>query len=324
MKKCSIFIIAILHFVFGGFGALAEPVRFVVLGDLPYSEDQARVLESEIRPAIAAGNFPFAIHLGDFKSGGADCTDTGMDLAHDRIMSLIPGRVFYTPGDNDWTDCDRDKLSNPISEIKRLARLRQVFYSKPVPVSDAWHHQHQAGYPENATWQYKGIQFATIHVVGTNNGRREIELDDKSKALDAVDARDAANSKWLKAAFAMALKPNVKALVIAMQADITRHKWTRACSRKHRSNCDGFGVLRETLMSQSAPFRKPILIIHGDTGSLCVDRAFGGEQAPNLWRLNSTGDWVVDAMVVEVDAAAAKKPFGFRRLLKGAVFLAAC
>ena len=324
MKNNSVFSLAFLYIALGCFGVSAEPVRFVVVGDLPYSEDQARVLESEIRPAIAAGNFPFAIHLGDFKAGGADCTETGLITAHDRIMTLIPGRVFYTPGDNDWTDCDRDKLSNPISEMKRLTRLREVFYAELVPVPDAWRYRRQFGYPENATWRHDGIQFATLHVVGTNNGRREIELDDKPKALDAVDARDAANLKWLQAAFAAASKPDVKVLVIAMQADISRVNWTRDCSRKYRSKCDGFGALRDNLMSQSAALRKPVLLVHGDTGRLCIDRAFGGERAANLWRLNSAGDWVVDAVVVEVDAASAKKPFGFRRLLKGAVLQAAC
>ena len=109
-----------------------------------------------------------------------------------------------------------------------------------------------------------------------------------------------------------------------MQADISRVNWTRDCSRKYRSKCDGFGALRDNLMSQSAALRKPVLLVHGDTGRLCIDRAFGGERAANLWRLNSAGDWVVDAVVVEVDAASAKKPFGFRRLLKGAVLQAAC
>ena len=58
MKNNSVFTVAFLYTVLGFFGISAEPVRFVVVGDLPYSEDQARVLESEIRPAIAAGNFP--------------------------------------------------------------------------------------------------------------------------------------------------------------------------------------------------------------------------------------------------------------------------
>ena len=129
MKNNSVFTLAFLYIALGCFSVSAEPVRFVVVGDLPYSEDQARLLESEIRPAITAGNFPFAIHLGDFKAGGADCPEIGLITVRDRTMTLISGRVYYTPGDNDWTDCDRDKLSNPISEMKRLTRLREVFYA---------------------------------------------------------------------------------------------------------------------------------------------------------------------------------------------------
>ena len=63
MKNNSVFTIIFLYTVLGCFGVSAEPVRFVVVGDLPYSKDQARVFESEIRPAIAAGNFllPFIL-----------------------------------------------------------------------------------------------------------------------------------------------------------------------------------------------------------------------------------------------------------------------
>jgi hypothetical protein len=48
MKNNSVFTFAFLYIVLGYFGVSAEPVRFVVVGDLPYSEDQARVFESEI------------------------------------------------------------------------------------------------------------------------------------------------------------------------------------------------------------------------------------------------------------------------------------
>ena len=82
-------------------------MRFVALGDLPYTNSQAKDLEAEIKPKIQIGGFPFVIHYGDFKSGGDDCNDAELQAAYNQIMSLLPGRVFFTPGDNDWTDCDR-------------------------------------------------------------------------------------------------------------------------------------------------------------------------------------------------------------------------
>ena len=38
-------------------------------------------------------------------------------------------------------------------------------------------------------WRLGGIQFATLHVVGTANGRVGIKRDNKAVALDAVEAR---------------------------------------------------------------------------------------------------------------------------------------
>lgn len=294
--------------------AAAEPVRFVVIGDLPYSADQYRTLETELRPGIAKGGFPFVVHVGDFKGGGVPCSDEGLERAYRQIMSLIPERVFYTPGDNDWTDCDRGKLNAPIWELKRLDRLREVFYSKSPAVPEGWHYRRQEDYPENAMWRFGGIQFATLHVVGTNNGRVEIELDDKSTALDAVDARDAANARWLDSAFASAVTSAASALVVAMQADITKVGWDRKCSRKHRAKCDGFASVRDQLIVASAAFRKPVLLVHGDTGRYCIDRDFGGDAAPNLWRLNSAGDWIVDATVIEFDPSAPDAGFSFIRI----------
>jgi hypothetical protein len=67
---------------------------------------------------------------------------------------------------------------------------------------------------------------------------------------------------------------------------------------------DGFGALAE-----------PVLLIYGDIGLFCIDCAFGGGWAPKFYRFSSARDWVIDAMVVEVYAAAVKIPFGFRCLL---------
>lgn len=304
--------------------ANAEPLRFVAIGDIPYGADQSRVLETEIRPAIAAGHYPFVIHVGDFKSGGASCSDRGLEVAYEQIMSLLPDRVFYTPGDNDWTDCDRGKLTKPIPELARLAKLREIFYTKPMDLPADWAFRSQAEYPENAQWRYGDIQFATVHVVGTNNGRKEIELDDERVALDAVDARDAANNAWLKTTFADAADPSVQALVVATQADISRVGWNRDCSRKRRTKCDGFSSIRKALVAGAASLGKPVLIVHGDTGRFCVDREFGGDDAPNLWRLNGAGDWVVDAAIVEINVSNSRRPFTVFRILDGSQLYAEC
>ena len=47
----------------------------------------------------------------------------------------------------------------------------------------------QDGYPENARWVDDGVTYVTLHVVGTNNGRAQILLDDVDFALAQVSAR---------------------------------------------------------------------------------------------------------------------------------------
>jgi len=301
-----------------------DTVRFVALGDLPYTNSQARDLEAEIKPRIRAGGFPFAIHYGDFKSGGDDCNDAELQAAYEQIMDLLPGRVFFTPGDNDWTDCDRKKLDRPISELKRLEKLREVFYSKPLSISDTMQVQRQKDYPENVTWRHGDIQFAAVHVVGTNNGRVEVKQDDFWTAMTAAWARDTANAAWLKHSFSRAKDSSVKALVVAMQADPTRVKWEEPCTADNPDRCDGFLAIKKILVRRSANLDKPVLLIHGDTRDYCVDRGFGGAKAPNLWRLNGAGDYTFDATVVEVRADDEDEPFRFRRLLNGSLLNSEC
>ncbi|MCI5143791.1 MAG: hypothetical protein D3909_19115, partial [Candidatus Electrothrix sp. ATG1] len=63
--------------------------------------------------------------------------------------------------------------------------------------------------------------------------------------------------------------------------------------------------------------RRPVLLLHGDTYPFCMDKDFGGPQAPNLWRLNAWGDFKTpaDATVVTVQAESPQQPFAAETLL---------
>ncbi|MCI5119609.1 MAG: hypothetical protein D3908_00110 [Candidatus Electrothrix sp. AUS4] len=56
---------------------------------------------------------------------------------------------------------------------------------------------------------------------------------------------------------------------------------------------------------------RPVLLLHGDTTPFCMDKNFGGPQAPNLWRLNAWGDFKVpaDATLVTVQPENPQQPF---------------
>ncbi len=308
----------------GGTCLAAEdaPVRFVAIGDTPY-KGEVEAVEDDVIPAIVESGVPFVVHYGDIKDGREPCTDAVLLSHRDRIRNLHDGPVFYTPGDNEWTDCDRRFLSTRFSELERLSRLRELFFRDPVDVPEDWHYSRQPNFPENARWFLGGVQFVTIHAVGTNNGRSEVLLDDVEAAISLVEARDHANRVWLSEGFAQARRRKAGALVIITQADVTAPFAGGPCTPNLRSDCDAFLALREQLIVDARRFhdwgapRKPVLLVHGDTDPYCWDKRFGGERAPNLWRLNAWGDFrnPVDATEISVRPADPVAPFSARTLL---------
>ena len=278
-----------------------EPVKFVVMGDMPYSTYEREQLQGEIKAAIAAAEVPFLIHYGDFKAGNTSCTDELFQQTKAEIESLHP-MVLYTPGDNDWTDCDRGGLTQPVSELERLDFLRNLFFTD----TRAQEVVRQNQYPENARWWQDGVLFSTLHIVGTDNGRKQILLDNPQDAIAKVNQRDQANQTWLKEAFAQAESKDAQAMVLVMQADISETFGKRACSETVATDCDPYEEFRNQLRLAASEFRdqesslKPILLVHGDTYPFCLDSNFGGAVAPNLQRLNAWGDFQQPADVTEI------------------------
>ena len=297
-------------------------LRFVAIGDTPYSADEEARLQREVAAAIATTQPAFVVHYGDFKGGGETCTSTLFQTRRDQIFNLDPGRVFFTPGDNDWTDCDRPFLRPPVSELAQLDLLRQLFFAEPLTLPEQWAYASQPNYPENARWIHSGVVFATVHVVGTNNGRQQILIDDVDVALAQVAARDEANQRWLDAAFDEARAQQAQAVVIVIQADVTQPGGRGSCT-VDPINCDAFADFRAQLTRHASQFqeegqpRKPVLLIHGDTFPFCLDQQFGGETVPNLWRLNAWGDGQspVDATEIMVQLDRVDQPFSARTLV---------
>jgi hypothetical protein len=297
----------------------SEELRFTVFGDAPYTGTQIEVLKKTVAPAIQNAEFSFLIHVGDFKGGGEPCTDDLIQERYDQLMALHPERVFYTPGDNEWTDCDRPDLKHRFSELERLGHLRNLIRSKPMKLPAGWHYATQPEFPENARWTQGKVMFATVHIVSTNNGREEILLDDIERTLDLVDARDKANRVWLGAAFDAARKSDSGAVVIATQADVTKLAGSAPCNDSLRIRCDAFAAFRDELLRNAASFKKPVLLVHGDTNPFCLDKRFGGDTAPLLWRLNALGDYSeVDATAITVQLDDQEEPFVITPLMTGA------
>lgn len=304
---------------------------FAVIGDIPYGPEDDVALQGEILPRLKGSTYPFVVHVGDYKSGGAPCTEE-LDAAMTALIgALSPRPVFYTPGDNEWTDCDRNPdpaTGKPMSELGRLGKIRALFFATPASSAAELRPMRFNSLPENQTWRYRGVRFVTLHVVGTNNGRSWVTGDGLDAAAAAADARDAANLQWLMFALGAAIGEKADALVIAMQADMTDvhpSALGKPCTdvKAAANPCDGFLALRAGVRYAAEEFGRPVLLIHGDTEPFTLDQEFLENAAPNLWRLNAAGDvhfhegaWhgLRDVTVVTIDPGASP-PFSAKGLV---------
>jgi len=286
---------AALAVCFFSVAAAAEDMRFIVFGDAPYNDHEYKVLTKIAGDLRTQGQHRFAIHYGDTKKSSLRCTDAILEKHQALIFSMGRGPVFFTPGDNDWTDCDRqgDDELNILDN-----HLMPLYFSadkRPETRFDlsGWDVARQEGRPENARWRVGGVQFGLLHHVATENGRDEIDESDPQVALDRVDARDADNLAWLSETFTAAT--GAEALVLALHADPTVGDETRpACSPETQTGCHPHKLLTEALKREAEKYGKPVLLVHGDTMPYCYQSGYLG--AANLFRLNGPGDKIKPAV----------------------------
>jgi len=292
----------------------ADGFDFVALGDMPYRSDA--MVGPAYRHLIALINDvapPFSIHVGDFKDGLAACSDDEFRLQWSNFQRFASALV-YTPGDNDWLDCNR-RGDDP---LERLQALRERFFStaqslgqRPIPLQrQSTLMPAYARYRENARWVHKGVVFATFHTVGQANGSDSPMAAVRDEGL----AREAANAAWIRAAFEHARATGARALVLATQAEALRPDLPDH-PRRLRLH-PPFTSIAHTLLplAELAPF--PVLLIHGDFHSYVTDQPFtnaAGQPITNLWRLQVFGEPRMHAVLVRVNAPgpAGTPPFGF-------------
>lgn len=278
--------------------ATADPFTIVALGDAPYGkpEEVYAPYEALIGTINALG--PRAvIHVGDTKSGSTPCSDEilGQQLAY---MNSFAAPTLYSPGDNEWTDCYREKAGS-FDPQERLDHLRATYFADPAksfgqtPAEVA--SQAADGYPENARLLLDDVMIVTAHVVGSNNN---FEIRDP-RAVEEFFARDAANLAWLKESFAAAR--DAKALVIAMQADMFEFDWN-AFGDETWLRHSGFANVGPALIAEAAAFGKPVLLVYGDSHTFRAGRPFP-TTAPNVLSLEVPGEKQMDAVEITIDTA---------------------
>lgn len=287
----------------------------VILADTPYSNKEKQILQGPDGPLyrlINKENPSVVMHLGDFKSGGDSCTDDLLTEHKVLLTQIYPGKIIYTPGDNDWTDCDRMWLFYSFNELERLDYLKKLmFQTSPLLDNKLTLITSQPAQIENKLWINDRLAISTLHIVGTSNGRVNIRKSNQDSAIKKVDERDKLNIAWLKN-----IEENsasFDALIIGFQADIYQQEVLQspACTSSSLETCDAFSIYRQAFKDLATRIKKPILISHGDTGEFCYERL-----DDNLWHLNAAGDFrFIDATSVTFNNKSAEQPFSIKGLI---------
>jgi hypothetical protein len=233
--------------------------------------------------------------------------------------------AFFTPGDNDWTDCDRP-ANGSFNELERLQHERQVMFSTdrsfgqktmeaevqstPLCVGTANTTPGSTTGPyfptpcvENRRWTFHKVTFATVNVQGTCNNRCSSGGGAPDPTGDQTEyaARNAADVQWLKDTFAEAKDQGSAGVMIVWQADpgFDLSDGTRAPLRDPKTlvetdgQPDGFHDVLTTLRDLTIDFKKPVALVYGDSHYFRVDKPLqnaSGQRLENFTRVETFGD----------------------------------
>jgi hypothetical protein len=284
---------------------------FVALGDMPYNLPGDYTKFDRLIAAINKMKPAFTLHVGDIKSGSTLCSNELFKKAYDQLQTF-EGALVYTIGDNEWTDCHRSKAGSH-DPRERLAKIREMFFAKPEkslgknPIdveSQALVTPQYATYVENARFAKNGVQFISVHVVGSNNGFEAQDPDDAKEFFP----RDLANAAWIESGFGKAKENDAKAVVIFMQAEFDQARFPNGSMPRQ----SGFTRVLDAIEAGAKSFGKPVLVINGDEHfiELTPLKNSRGKPIPNVLRLMVYGDGEVHAIRVVVDPDSAGV-FGF-------------
>jgi hypothetical protein len=286
----------------------AQPYAIGLWGDMPYSDQQEAVGLPNLIADMNAQGLVFTVHDGDLKQGSNSACD---DTLYDRALgwfNQLRGAAMFTPGDNDWTDCDRAS-NGGFNSLERLDAERRLFFATPFSLGTRPTRQEVQLEPlcmglggaavpcvENRRWTVGRVVYVTLNVQGSCNNLCDTAPD----ALEHA-ARNAANVQWLKDSFAAARARGAVAVMLISQASPgwDASDGTRAPLRDARTLAqtdgqpDGFQDFMLALRTEVAAFRRPVAYVHGDSHYFRIDKPLldaAGRRLENFTRIETFGD----------------------------------
>ena len=283
-------------------------------GDLPYSDLQATTGVPNLIADMNRQDLRFTVHDGDLKVGSGVPGSTTPTTCSDALyvqalgyLQALEAPAMLTPGDNDWTDCDRP-ANGGFNSLERLDHERALFFSTPFSLGQHRLRQDVQTTPlcrgvsgmvpcaENRRWTVGGVTYVTLNVQGSCNNLCDVAPD-----FSEYQTRNLANIAWMRAAFAEATSRGSAAVMVIAQAN---PGWdladpTRAPLRDPKTlfqtdgQPDGFQEYLSALRDEVIAFRKPVAYVHGDSHYFRIDKPFldrQGRRLENFTRVETFGD----------------------------------
>jgi hypothetical protein len=266
-------------------------------GDLPYSDLQKTVGVPNLVTDMNRQRLAFTAHDGDLKQGSNSPCDDALYQNSLATLNSLEAPAVFTPGDNDWTDCDRPN-NGGYNSLERLNYERKVLFSTSYTLGQRRFRQQvqAAPYVENRRWTLDGVTYATLNVQGSCNN-----LCDTAPDADEYAARNKSNIKWLKETFAVAKAKRSAAVMLITQADpgFDDSDATRAPVRDPKTLADkdgqpdGYQEYLSALRDETVAFRRPVAYVHGDSHYFRIDKPLqdsAGRRLENFTRVETFGD----------------------------------
>src|SRR5678816_2021115 len=208
-----------------GTATRADRYAIGLWGDLPYSPLQATVGVPNLIQDMNRQDLAFSAHDGDLKAGSGSPCNEALYLQTIAYLNSLNAPAAFTPGDNDWTDCDRAN-NGGFNSLERLDHERAVLFDTPFTFGRHRLHQEVQETPlclgvngptacvENRRWTVGRVTYVTLNVTGSCNNLCDTAPDPAEFA-----ARDHANIAWLHDTFAQAAERRSVAVMIITQAN---------------------------------------------------------------------------------------------------------
>jgi hypothetical protein len=252
----------------------SNKATYALFGDWPYG-NVIDTAPSFIAQVNADPDVKLALHVGDIHSGSQACNDA-YNVSIFNYFQQFTDALVYTPGDNEWTDCQKTKELSSGYPIDELSKLRALFFATPGKTLGAASktvlsqgnvfdtaHPEDAAYIENVIWEEAGVLFVTLNIPGSNDDHLPwaAPFSNPAAQADEYAKRDAANSRWLAKAFALATAHADAGVLIAQQADM----WDPAQAAVGGDGLSAYDAHVAQLATLALAFAKPVLLVNGDS-----------------------------------------------------------